>query len=601
MTEMIQLASCKVKLDGQDLSPELYRDVEECTVEMSLHQAAMATLRIFDPTLRWVDTGGFQIGAALKVSFQQHAATGSPVDVFDGEIVEVEAVFDEQTVYLIVRAFDRLHRLDHGQATETFLNVTDSDVASTLAGAASLSFAGESTSEVFPYLIRVNETALNFLRRRAALNGRLLYVEGTNLYMNPLSAAGSVALAWSQSLVSFRPRISTARQVNQSEVRSWNVQNKEVILGSITSTTVDPAVGESRSQWFGSHKTVSSRLTIPSQAMATTVAQGRLEAQQSSFIEAEALAIGTPSLVPGVTATISDVGTRFSGDYLVTSATHRYQRDEGYYVEFQVSGMQPELLLRTLAALPAEIPLGGLVPAIVTNIDDPQAWGRVKVALPWLGDTIESDWARVLSVGGGPNRGVLFTPEVNDEVLVGMLQNDLTQLFVLGGLWNGSDAPPIAKSVAITSGAVVKRVIKSRDGHIITLDDTDNTGGITLADKNNNFFKITIEQDEITISAAGDISLSAGGDIHLAAQNINLKAQQNIALESTQNTSIDATQNVAIKGMQNVDIEATVELKAKGTAGATIDGTAKLDLKSIKSKLEGSAMVEVQGGLIKLN
>jgi len=60
----------------------------------------------------------------------------------------------------------------------------------------------------------------------------------------------------------------------------------------------------------------------------------------------------------------------------------------------------------------------GVAFGIVTNNNDPEGLGRVKVALPWLADQAETDWARVVSPMAGPERGVWFLPEVDDEVLV---------------------------------------------------------------------------------------------------------------------------------------------------------------------------------------
>jgi uncharacterized protein involved in type VI secretion and phage assembly len=48
---------------------------------------------------------------------------------------------------------------------------------------------------------------------------------------------------------------------------------------------------------------------------------------------------------------------------------------------------------------------------VVTNNADPDSGGRVKVKLPALGDQVESQWARVVTVGGGANRGITFVPE----------------------------------------------------------------------------------------------------------------------------------------------------------------------------------------------
>ena len=59
----------------------------------------------------------------------------------------------------------------------------------------------------------------------------------------------------------------------------------------------------------------------------------------------------------------------------------------------------------------------GVVVGVVTNNEDPDDMGRVKVKLPWLSDKEESNWARIATPMAGKERGVYFLPEVDDEVL----------------------------------------------------------------------------------------------------------------------------------------------------------------------------------------
>src|SRR5688500_942572 len=66
----------------------------------------------------------------------------------------------------------------------------------------------------------------------------------------------------------------------------------------------------------------------------------------------------------------------------------------------------------------------GVAIGLVTDNADPNGVGRVKVKLPWLADSIASPWARLAVPGGGPNRGLFFVPEVNDEVLIAFEHGD---------------------------------------------------------------------------------------------------------------------------------------------------------------------------------
>jgi uncharacterized protein involved in type VI secretion and phage assembly len=156
----------------------------------------------------------------------------------------------------------------------------------------------------------------------------------------------------------------------------------------------------------------------------------------------------------------------------------------------------------------------GVVVGIVTNNQDPDRLGRVKVKFPWLGDDDESAWARIASPMAGKNRGVFLLPEVDDEVLVVFEHGDMRFPYVLGALWNGSDAPPETNA----DGKNAVRVIRSRSGHVIRLTDADGGEKIEIIDKTGDN-RVVIE------SASNTITVSApNGTIKLAAQQIDIEA-----------------------------------------------------------------------------
>ena len=108
-----------------------------------------------------------------------------------------------------------------------------------------------------------------------------------------------------------------------------------------------------------------------------------------------------------------------------------------------------------------------VVIGLVTNNQDPEGMGRVKVTFPWLSSDDESNWARVAAPMAGNNRGTYFLPEVGDEVLVAFDHGDVRLPYVLGALWNGQDAPPRDNS----DGKNTERVIRSRAGHELVFND----------------------------------------------------------------------------------------------------------------------------------
>ena len=139
----------------------------------------------------------------------------------------------------------------------------------------------------------------------------------------------------------------------------------------------------------------------------------------------------------------------------------------------------------------AEVDAGrmcGAVIGLVSNVSDPDGLGRVKVRYPWLKDDSESPWARVVSFMAGPSRGAVFRPEVGDEVLVLFDHGDPRFPFVIGALWNGKDAMPGERG---DDGKNAVRLIKSRSGHQILLDDTSGSEKVTVLDKSGNVIELS--------------------------------------------------------------------------------------------------------------
>src|SRR5207247_3624274 len=67
----------------------------------------------------------------------------------------------------------------------------------------------------------------------------------------------------------------------------------------------------------------------------------------------------------------------------------------------------------------------GVVVGIVTNNQDPDGLGRVRVKFPWLSSADEVWWARVAAPSAAKENGVYFLPNVDDEVLLAFEHGDV--------------------------------------------------------------------------------------------------------------------------------------------------------------------------------
>lgn len=190
--------------------------------------------------------------------------------------------------------------------------------------------------------------------------------------------------------------------------------------------------------------------------------------------------------------------------------------------------------------------LTGVVVGLVTNNQDPDEMGRVKLTLPWLSEEHETDWARVVSPMAGADRGIFFLPEVEDEVLVAFEHGDIRKPIVLGSLWNGSDSPPETNS----DGENNIRIIKSRSGNVLIFDDTDGSEKIELKDSSgNNSIVIDHAENTITISSDKDIVFTASqGKISFDCQDLEIKTSADAKIEAGGNMDIKASSDMKIEG-----------------------------------------------------
>jgi uncharacterized protein involved in type VI secretion and phage assembly len=225
-----------------------------------------------------------------------------------------------------------------------------------------------------------------------------------------------------------------------------------------------------------------------------------------------------------------------------------------------------DLLLPEAEAESRQGKIYGVVVGVVTNNQDPEKMGRVKVRFPWLNDTDESNWARIATMMAGKDRGTWFLPEVDDEVLVAFGHGDVRCPYVVGALWNGVDTPPRDNG----DGKNSERVIKSRLGHELTFGDEDGKGKVEIKTKAGHQLLLddTSGSEKISI-----VDKSGNNKIELdtAANSIAVTGQTKISLKA-QTIEITADTSLTMKGQQ-VEISADAAATVKSSSMLTLKGS----------------------------
>jgi phage protein D len=600
-------ANFLVKLNGSDLSGDAVALLVSAYVDCSLRLPDAFMLRFRDPGRIVVEKSGVTIGAKLEISVTTDAST-TPEKLISAEVTSLEAEVDGTGSFTIIRGYDPAHRLFRGRHTESYTQATASDAVKKVAQRAGLS-AGDvkASSTVYDHIGQCGQTDWEFLDGMAKRIGYEVAVRDNKLDFGPRktadtapspsgeSGANPLVLQVGADILRFRSVITAAEQVGGVEVRGWDISQKRKIVSnaqagtkSVQLATADPAA---MAKPFGNPTYVASDVAYRTQSEADSAAKALVEEIGSSFAEIDAVARGNPKLRPDVAISIEHAGKPFDGKYTLTTVRHRYEPTTGYTTAFAVTGRQERSLYGLTAAAGRERMGGGVVIAQVSDVNDPEHQGRVKLTFPWLSDDYVTDWARTVQSGAGKNRGAMVVPEVGDEVLVAFEQQDQLRPYVIGGLFNGIDKPKDGGIAVVDSGsgAINRRSFISRNGHRVdVLDDTGKTEGIDVQTGDG---KLRVALDavgtKITVHSDGTVQIDGknGVVIESSSGNLELKGRQ---------IKMTAQQGVSVQG-------GTGPLELKTTAPVTVEGTTVKVSATTSAQFQASGPNVITGTPVKIN
>ena len=595
----------------QTIRQELQADILQVNIEESLHLPAMFSIVIHNSYLPasqknppWrhpeKDRNLFEIGTQLRLGFvsstteDRHFNEKSTAWLIEGEITAIEAHFNEKSeAPIIIRGYDLSHRLHRGRHNRSFLNQTDSEIAKEIAKEMKIKVVAANFDDSnirHEYVCQQNQTNMEFLRSRAAAIGYELFIQGDELHFEKPKKDATLQLKWGVDLTGFSTRVTSAEQVSAVEVRSWDYGNKKVMSSIASSEKVVTATGNKKGSStstkfdFSPPKITVVDRPVGSQKQADVMAQALCDELGGEFVYADAKSDGNPLIRPRKVVNLSGMGEQFSGDYYITETRHVFEQ-RIYKTEFSVRGLRTGNLLSTLAPPVHLQPGQTFLVGIVTDNKDPNDWGRVKVMFPTLTDKHASHWARLVALGAGSMRGCHWVPEINDEVLVGFEHGDIHRPYVIGGVWNGKDAPSEKISDSLKSGKVRLRTLKSRTNHILQFVEEDSgtsKAGVLVKSSKGHQIYLNDSEEYIEIKSKKDHQITLddrNNCIKVKTTNghqITLDDRQAcINIETTGGHTIkldDRGLSIAISSQGNLSIKAVgnIEIKANGTI--TING-----------------------------
>jgi len=336
--------SVKLLHNNSRIPDSLFSKVESITIEDEINVPAMFSISLamkdFDKG-EWtgIDLKTFKLGDAITISM----GNDSSEEMIVGEISDLEPEFSENPK-LVIRGFDRMHRLRFGKYRRSFLEMSDSDIAEKIAVDAGLKSKVEDTKTMYPYVFQNNISNYDFLLHRASRIGFEIRVKDKDLILRPSQEdqPPSASLEFGTTLEKFSARLRTLTQGSSVEVRGWDPASKKEITGTAQSgDEVSAMEGESTgfklsTETFGDSDTAVIDEPVIDDTHADRIAKGAYNSLIRQFINAEGETLGDPLIRAGETLEIKRIGERFSGNYYVIASKHEHNYDTGYTTKFTV-------------------------------------------------------------------------------------------------------------------------------------------------------------------------------------------------------------------------------------------------------------------------
>lgn len=584
----------KISIDGSPLPAAKMDTVVDVRVLQDMHAPSMATVRMYDPFFELLDGSTVTIGAKVEIAFP--SAAGADVVVFKGKIA---AVGSEQGASdrheLVFTAYDGSQPLAHSMEPASFMDMQVGDIVSKIAKRHGLSPKASGATMKLEYYLQVDTDHVT-LDQLAAMVGAEWWVDGETLNFGKRKVEAPVKLEWGDSLRRISARFTAAGRADDVTVRGWDPDTQKAIVGKATRSSVDGSVGldltlaSKRAKQATAMKgtIVVTDQPVMSADEAKTIATSKVADLAAGELRIKGEALGEPKVAAGKTIEIAKAGTQLSGKFVVARVEHVFGVDRPLVSRFEAGRIGPGGLADRLVNAERAERTARRVFAIgtVTNVKDPEKAGRVKVKLPAVSDKDESAWARVLTYGGGKDRGIEFMPDVGDEVVLGYLGGDARFPVVLGSLWSKKNTPPIPEPVE--GDEVSKRLIVAKSGAKLVFTEGPKDKAVVELIHANAETKITLDKAGVAIDAKKDAKIV----LKVGDASIELKGDGAISIKGGE---------ITIKADKNLNIEGQ-KVTIKGATGVTVDGGgSKVDLQPAGAKISSSAITEIKGAMVKLN
>lgn len=553
MTEPFYAPRFEILLAGVTLAADLTEQVVSLAVETDLDLAGTFSLTVRNPDNRLLDSALLDIGKNVEI----HLGYGPDLSpAFLGEIASVEPTFPTDGGPVIqVTGYDKSYRLRRNRPEPTtHSSTTDALIAAQIAVENGLIPMVDPTPAL-PDDIPQNESDFAFLKSRAEQYQYDVYVEWDRLHFQfPRPQFAARVLEWGRNLSSFSARISGAGLAGLQVVRGYSQELAQAVYAAALAADLDTdnlmeRLGSTATDLLGSLVSEGiQKHTVSNPLQAADLAKSLLTNLLEGMYEGEGACVGLPDLTAGAYIEVRGVGKRFSGTYRVRKVIHRLD-SSGLRTDFAITQRGHSSLIGLLRDQAVETPppdqaekfYGLRIGEVVDNYEmgDHQApLGRVKVAIKENSARQVTSWAPCVRPAAGSGSGLYALPDKGDQVVVAFRNGDFGQPYVLGSLWNATNAPPEHNSDNHNS----RRVIVTPAGHTIAFDDSPNAKSLTVRDAKGSEIIMDSTTGALSVKASGDLTISATGSITISAKDdLHLNASSGTTKLDMTSDGVDIT------------------------------------------------------------
>ena len=526
------------------------------------------------------NTGDF-IGCPLSVHIVPVNFLKDKEAQFKGVVTAIESVqgyLDDEGDWICIKGKSPCELLEDGPHSQSFVDdYLSSMVKYSLAKYPNTVLKTRVTISrdiQFPYMVRYQESTFEFLSRLAARSGEWFYYDGRELVFGR-PGEEETDLYYGNSLGTYhffmQPVSNNYKYVSHDYVSSQVLEN---------ATRHNPSLkgNHHKAASQKSHELYPNETVIPLEGRGNGELNREVEIQKKGTQSRQVWVKGTsedPSLHVGGIINIYHGEAKY-GSYRVTKVRHVATGDGEYHNSFEALPADVDIWPHTNIHL---FPEAGPQVATVTQNDDPEGLGRVKVKFPWQGNT---HWIRVVTPHAGGDKGFHFIPEVGEEVLVGFEGGNAEKPYVTGSLYHGKANPG-----SFTTKTNDIKAIRTRSGHTIELNDTKGGESITITDQKGNVINIDTAGNNITITALENMTLNA--------KNFALNVEENASFNIGKNTEIYTGEDLDVAA-KNISNEVEEEMHTQ-VGGALTQLSAEAEIQSDGDlKLSGAGLSELKGG-----